>query len=167
MDKNTPEHLSLYVRSKTRRYKIASGDEIVEAARAEVGRRMSRGASFTDPNSARNFFRDKLSGLQREVFAVAFLDTRNRLIEYAELFHGTIDGAEVHPREVLRSALQHNAGAVIVAHNHPSGCPDPSAADRAVTVQLKQALSLVGIRLLDHVVVGNSDAVSLAARGWV
>ena len=109
---------------------------------------------------------DKLGGLEREVFAAVFLDTRHRLIEYAELFQGTIDGAEVHPREVVRHALRCNAAAVIVAHNHPSGTVDPSAADRAVTERLKQALALVDVRVLDHVIVGGCETLSLAERGW-
>lgn len=167
MDKSTPEHLSLYVRSNSRRYKVASGDEIVEAARAVVGQRMRRGTSFTDPKKAKEFFRDKLSGLQREVFAAAFLDSRHRLIEYAELFQGTIDGAEVHPREVVRHAIRTNCAAIIIGHNHPSGSVEPSAADRAVTAQLKQVLSLVDVRLLDHVVVGGHQTTALAERGWV
>ncbi len=111
----------LYARSELRRYRVASADEIIEAARAVAGQRMQRGEAFTDPLASARFFQDKLAGLEREVFAAVFLDTRHRLIEYAELFHGTIDGAEVHPREVVRRALRCNAAAMIVAHNHPSG----------------------------------------------
>lgn len=157
----------LYVRDGRRRYQPATSEQIIEAARRVVDRRMCRGASFTDPAAARGFFRDKLAGLEREVFAVAFLDTRHRLIDYAELFQGTIDGAEVHPREVVRESLIRNAAALIVGHNHPSGTPEPSAADRAVTAQLKQALALVDVRLLDHIVVGGHVTVALAERGWV
>lgn len=157
----------LYVKGRARRYKVANADEILEAARVVVGERMQRGASFSDPMKAREFFRDKLAGQQREMFAAAYLDTRHRLLEYRELFHGTIDGAEVHPREVAREAIRSNAAAVIVGHNHPSGSPEPSAADRAVTARLKQALSLVEVRLLDHVVVGGLQTISLAERGWV
>ena len=158
---------SLYVRGRHSRYRPASADQILEAARQVVDQRMQRGASFRDPSVSRGFFRDKLAGLEREVFATALLDTRHRLIEYAELFHGTIDGAEVHPREVVRQALLHNAAAVIVAHNHPSGDAEPSAADRAVTILLKQALAMVGVRLLDHIVVGGSQTFAMAERGWV
>ena len=102
-----------------------------------------------------------------EVFAAAFLDSRHRLIEYAELFQGTIDGAEVHPREVVRHAIRTNCAAIIIGHNHPSGSVEPSAADRAVTAQLKQVLSLVDVRLLDHIVVGGHQTTALAERGWV
>lgn len=157
---------SLYVRCSTRRYSKATSEQILEAAREIVDARTQRGMAFTDPNAACDFFRDKLSGRDREVFAAIMLDTRHRLIEYVELFFGTIDGAEVHPREVAKEALRLNAAAVIVAHNHPSGEVEPSAADRAVTTRLKQALALVDIRLLDHVVVGGRDSLSMAARGW-
>ena len=157
----------LYVRSSTGRYKAATADRVVAAARAVAEQRVQRGQAFSDPNLASRYFQDMLGGLEREVFAVAFLDTRHRLIEYAELFQGTIDGAEVHPREVVRAALRFNAAAVLVAHNHPSGELEPSAADRAVTVRLKQALALVEVRLLDHVIVGGRHSQSMAARGLV
>lgn len=158
----------LFVRDTRGRYHPANADQIIEAARLVVDRRMQRGTLFTDPAIASRFFRDKLAGLQREVFAAAFIDTRHRLIDYAELFFGSVDGAEVHPREVVRQALILNAAAVLVAHNHPSGEPEPSAADRALTARLKQALALVDVRLLDHFVVGgNTIPVSMAARGWV
>lgn len=156
----------LYVRSELRRYRVANADEIIDAARAAVGQRMQRGASLKDPQASERFFQDKLAGLEREVFAAVFLDTRHLLIEYVELFQGTIDGAEVHPRVVIREALRCNATCVIVAHNHPSGAVEPSAADRAVTARLKQALALVDIRLLDHIVVGGHSAMSMAARGF-
>ena len=128
---------------------------------------LERGEALTDPASAGRYFAQRLRGQAIEVFAVLFLDTRHRALGFEELFRGTIDGAEVHPREVVRRALAHNAAAVIVGHNHPSGNPEPSAADRAVTAQLKQSLALVDVRLLDHFVIGDGAPVSLAARGWV
>lgn len=155
----------LFVRSRTRRYTAASPDEIVEAARDLIDQRLQRGTSFANPGAAAAYFQGKLAGFEREVFAAAFLDTRHRLIEYQELFHGTIDGAEVHPREVVRHALRCNAAALIVAHNHPSGTPEASAADRAVTIRLKQALALVDIRLLDHLIVAGPAAHSMASAG--
>lgn len=158
---------ALYVRGCRHRYRPATADQIVTAARQVVDQRVRRGASFKDPSVSREYFRDKLAGLEREVFAAVFLDTRHRLIEYVELFQGTIDGAEVHPREVARQALLHNAAAVIVAHNHPSGDTEPSDADRAITIRLKQALALVDVRLLDHVVVGGQQALAMAAHGWI
>lgn len=166
MESEAAQGNQLYVRSELRRYRVANADEIIEAARAVAGQRMQRGESFTDPQASARFFQDKLAGLEREIFAAVFLDTRHRLIEYAELFHGTIDGAEVHPRVVVREALRCNAAAVIVAHNHPSGTAEPSAADRAVTARLKQALALMDIRLLDHIVVGGDTAMSMAAKGF-
>ena len=129
--------------------------------------RLERGETLTDPGAAGRYFAQRLRGHPNEVFAVLFLDTRHRALAFEELFRGTVDGAEVHPREVVRRALVHNAAAVIVGHNHPSGSAEPSAADRAVTARLKQALALVDIRLLDHFVVGDGVPVSLAARGWV
>jgi DNA repair protein RadC len=142
------------------------------AAAIELGQRhlhaqLERGAVLTDPQMAGRYFVQRLRGYAHEVFAAMFLDTRHRTIAFEELFRGTIDGAEVHPREIVRRALAHNAAAVIVGHNHPSGNPEPSAADRAVTARLKQALAIVDLRLLDHFVVGDGPPVSMAARGWV
>ena len=128
---------------------------------------LERGEALTDPASAGRYFAQRLRGQSREVFAALFLDTRHRALAFEELFRGTVDGAEVHPREVVRRALAHNAASVMVGHNHPSGNPEPSAADRAVTARLKQSLSLVDVRLLDHFVIGDGAPVSLAARGWV
>lgn len=157
----------LYLRNEAGGYVSACDDVIVEMARAVAMRRVVRSNSFADPSTAQGFFRDKLGGLEREVFAVALLDTRHRMIRYEEMFQGTIDGAEVHPREVVKAALKYNAAAVIVAHNHPSGVVDCSAADRAVTSRLKQALALVDIRLLDHIIVAGNHAASMAANGLV
>src|SRR5690606_20649337 len=128
---------------------------------------LERGEALTDPAAAGRYFAQRLRGQPCEVFAALFLDTRHRALAFEELFRGTVDGAEVHPREVVRHALACNAAAVIVGHNHPSGSPEPSAADRAVTARLKQALALVDIRLLDHFVIGDGPPVSLASRGWV
>ncbi len=142
------------------------------AAALELGHRhlaagLARGEALSDPQAAGRYFSQRLRGLPNEVFAALFLDARHRTLAFEELFRGTVDGAEVHPREVVRRALAHNAAAVIVGHNHPSGSAEPSAADRAVTTRLKQALALVDIRLLDHFVIGDGPAVSLAARGWI
>ncbi|RYZ70186.1 MAG: JAB domain-containing protein [Lysobacteraceae bacterium] len=142
------------------------------AAALELGHRhlaaaLERGQVLSDPASAGRYFTQRLRTRPHEVFAALFLDTRHRALAFEEMFQGTVDGAEVHPREIVRRALAHNAAAVIIGHNHPSGDAEPSAADRAVTARLKQALSLVEIRLLDHFVVGDGPAVSLAARGWV
>jgi DNA repair protein RadC len=142
------------------------------AAALELGQRhlsaaLERGEAMTDPQAAGRYFAQRLRGRPHEVFAALFLDTRHRALGFEELFHGTLDGAEVHPRVVVQRALALNAAAVIVGHNHPSGNPEPSAADRAVTARLKQALALVDLRLLDHFVIADGPPVSLAARGWV
>ncbi|MFC4727395.1 RadC family protein [Coralloluteibacterium thermophilus] len=128
---------------------------------------LARGEALTDPARAGAYFARRLRGLPHEVFAVLFLDTRHRVIAFEELFRGTIDGAEVHAREVVKRALAHNAAALMLGHNHPSGSSEPSAADRAVTLRLKSALALVDVRVLDHFVVGDGPPVSLATRGWV
>ncbi len=142
------------------------------AAALELGQRhlaadLERGTTLTDPDAAGRYFTQRLRTRPHEVFAALFLDTRHRALAFEELFSGTLDSAEIHPREVVRRALAHNAAAVIVGHNHPSGCPEPSAADRAITARLREALELVQVRLLDHFVIGDGRPVSLAARGWV
>ncbi len=126
---------------------------------------LSKPDAVRDPDSVADYFALNLRDRPQEVFAAAFLDTRHRILAFEELFFGTLDGASVHPREVVRRALHHRAAAIIVAHNHPSGSPDPSAADIAVTRRLREALALVDIRLLDHFIVGEGRPLSLAARG--
>ena len=161
-----PVTSTLFVRENAN-YAPAKADQVLQAAQEIIDARMVRGTSFKDPAVACDFFRDKLGHREREVFVAVMLDARHRLIDYVELFLGTIDGAEVHPREVVRVALRLNAVAVLVAHNHPSGEVQPSAADRAVTIRLKQALALLDIRLLDHVIVGGRQSMSMAAQGWI
>lgn len=139
----------------------------IELGHRQLAADLARGEALADPQAAGRYFARRLRGHPCEVFAALFLDTRHRALGFEELFRGTVDGAEVHPREVARRALAHNAAALIVGHNHPSGSPEPSAADRAVTARLKQALALVDVRLLDHFVIGDGAPVSLAARGWV
>ncbi len=141
-------------------------------AALELGRRYLEApsdprSSLTAPLDAARFFKARLTDLPHEVFCCLFLDTRHRLIRYEELFRGTIDGATVYPREVVKRALQHNASAVILGHNHPSGVSEPSEADRSITLKLAKALALVEIRLLDHLVVSRGGHVSLAERGWI
>ncbi|MGF1548448.1 MAG: DNA repair protein RadC [Thiotrichales bacterium] len=139
---------------------------VIEMASRHLQARLKRGESFTSPGLSRSYVQQRLRHYPHEVFACLFLDTRHRLLAYEELFRGTIDGASVHPREVVRAALKHNAAAVILAHNHPSGVAEPSAADRQITQRLKDALALVDVRVLDHIVVGE-DAVSMAELGMV
>ncbi len=139
-------------------------------ATLELGRRylletISRGDAFENPAITRRFLSAKLRHKGHEVFGVLFLDNAHRVIAFEELFHGTINGASVYPRVVLQRALTHNAAAVIFAHNHPSGIAEPSTADRQITDTLCSVLLMVDIRVLDHFVIGESEAVSFAERG--
>lgn len=145
---------------------LADEATILGQAEAILRKRLERLGSISAPEQAGSFLRMRLAGLDHEEFHVVFLDARHQIIAVEGLFRGTVDGSEVHPREVVRAAMRHNAAAVILAHNHPSGNPEPSAADRAITARLKQALALVEVRVLDHIVVAETT-VSLAARGWV
>jgi len=125
------------------------------------------GASFTSSHAVRDWLRLQLASLEREEFTVLFLDNQHRLIAHETLFTGTISHTQVHPREVVKAGLKHNAAAIIVAHCHPSGHAEPSNADRQVTTRIQQALDLVDIRLLDHLVIGGLEIVSFAERGWL
>lgn len=141
-------------------------------ATLELGRRhllatLQRGDALSSPDDTRRFLAARLRDYPHEVFAALFLDNRHRVIAFEELFSGTIDGASVHPREVVKRALAHNAAALILAHNHPSGVAEPSRADESITRRLKEALALVEIRVLDHLVVGDGEIVSLAERGLI
>lgn len=142
-------------------------DQAILAAAEDVLRvRMLRLGTIHSPADAFDFLRMRLGGLLHEEFHAIWLDNRHRILDCQRLFTGTVDGASIYPREVVRAALRHNASAVILAHNHPSGVAEPSASDGAVTRELKAALNLVGVRVLDHVVVGET-CVSLAGRGLV
>lgn len=137
----------------------------LELAERYLETSFSRGDAISDPGMTRRYLKGKLRGHPQEVFACLFLDNQHRLIRYEELFYGTIDGASVHPREVVRRVIRHNAAAVIFAHNHPSGVAEPSQADRRITDRLKSALALVDVRVLDHMVVGDQEVTSFAERG--
>ncbi len=143
----------------------ATGDEVLRAAHGCLARRLRRGAALESPRAAHDYLRVSLGGLGHEVFAVLYLDNRHRLIECQQLFRGTLDGATVHPREVVKEALSRNAAACLLVHNHPSGIAEPSQADELITRRLKEALALVDIRVLDHLVVAGDDVVSFAERG--
>lgn len=137
----------------------------VELVRRHLAESLSRPGGFSTPRAACDFLAAHLRDLPHEVFCCFYLDNRNRLIHFEELFRGTLDGASVHPREVVKRALELNAAALILAHNHPSGVAEPSHADEAITRRLRDALALVEIRLLDHLVVGDGECTSLAERG--
>jgi DNA repair protein RadC len=144
--------------------KYAQLQAVLEMSRRHMYEQLSRGDALCSPEQTRRFLSAQLAAYPHEVFACLFLDNRNRVIYFDKMFYGTIDGASVYPREVVRAALKHNAAAVIFAHNHPSGVAEPSQADERITRRLKDALSLVDVRVLDHIVVGD-QMVSFAERG--
>lgn len=157
---------ALQVQDPNGLYRSASDEEVLNAARSAINRRFRRGRALTSPVDSQEFLAVRLAHLEHEVFAVLWLDNRHRILAFEELFRGTIDGSSVHPREVVKSALGHNAAACIMAHNHPSGVSEPSRADLNITQRLRDALALVDVRVLDHIVVGET-CTSLAERGLV
>ncbi|WP_049631458.1 DNA repair protein RadC [Cellvibrio sp. pealriver] len=145
--------------------KYAQLQAVLEMGRRHLSAAMKAGDLLTSPDLVRQYLSAQLRHQQREVFAVLFLDNQNRLIAYEELFFGTIDGAAVYPRELVKRSLAHNAASVILSHNHPSGVAEPSQADQRITQRIIAALDLVDVRVLDHMVVGNEEVVSFAERG--
>jgi DNA repair protein RadC len=141
--------------------------EIIEAALRILSKRMSRGSLLASPRAARDYLTLRFGAVEHEVFSVLYLTKRHQVIACEELFRGTIDGASVHPRIIVKQALRYNAAALIISHNHPSGIAEPSQADELITQRIKEALALVDIRLIDHIIVGNGASVSLAERGLV
>ncbi|MBD9361773.1 RadC family protein [Methylomonas fluvii] len=154
----------LYQRGHNRRYQVADDEAILFQALQIYQRRFSRGEALTSPDKAKDCIQIKLTPFEHEVFMAVFLDNQHKVIACEELFRGTIDGASVYPREVVKTALRHNAAALIFAHNHPSGISEPSQADRTITEKLKTALALIDIRVLDHFVVGET-VYSFAEHG--
>lgn len=143
-------------------------EKILQAAQDILHRRLIRQGKIGEPSEAARYLQARCAHLDHEIFGVMFLDTRHQIIAVEHMFRGTIDSSEVHPREVAKAALQHNAAAVLFFHNHASSHnPEPSAADRAVTARLKQALALLDIRVLDHFVITADECTSMAQRGWV
>lgn len=145
--------------------KYAQLQAVLEMGRRHLGERLMRGEPISGPDDTSAFLLSRLRDHPFEVFAVLFLDNRHRVLAFEELFRGTIDGASVHPREVVRRALHHNAAAVILSHNHPSGVAEPSQADCRITERLRDALGLIDVRVLDHLIVGDAGCCSLAQRG--
>ncbi len=137
----------------------------LELIRRALREKISNGSMLSSPASVRDYLRLQFVGKEHEVFVVLFLDAQNRVLGTEELFRGTLTQTSVYPREVVKRALRHNAAAVILAHNHPSGVAEPSRSDEALTSALKQALALVDVKVLDHFVVGNGTAMSFAERG--
>ncbi len=140
---------------------------IIEMAHRHLRESLERGDVLTSPEQTQRYLRLRLQSYPYEVFACLFLDNRHRIIAFEELFQGTIDGASVYPREVVRRSLHHNAAAIIFSHNHPSGVAEPSQADEQITLRLKEALALIDVRVLDHIVVGYENSISLAERGVI
>ncbi len=146
--------------------KYAQLQAVLEMARRHLAESLTREDALTSPEAARQYLQAQLRDREQEVFACLMLDNRHRVIAFRELFQGSIDGASVYPREVVKQALADNAAAVILAHNHPSGVAEPSQADIAITRRLKEALALVDIRVLDHLVVGD-EVVCFSERGLI
>ncbi len=140
---------------------------VLEMGRRHLESSLKHGDAFTDADTTMLYIKQRLRAYPHEVFACLYLDNQHRFLQFDELFRGTIDGASVYPREVVKSALQHNAAALILAHNHPSGIAEPSQADIHITKRIQSALDLVDIRVLDHIIVGDADVTSLAQLGHV
>lgn len=147
--------------------KLAELQAALELGRRHLAITLERQDVMSSPETTRHFLSARLRGLRHEVFAILFLDNQHRLIAFEELFRGTLDACSVHPRQVVERALHLNAAAVILAHNHPSGIAEPSGADRHITKRLQEALDLIDVRVLDHLVVGEGRPASFAERGWI
>ena len=142
--------------------------EVIDMALEIIECRLRKpGEAMSSPQVVKDYLTIKLAELEHEVFAALFLDGQHRVIQYTEMFRGTLSQTSVYPREVVKEALRINAGAVIFAHNHPSGVAEPSRADEALTKTLKDALALVEVKVLDHIIVGGTDTVSFAERGLI
>ena len=140
---------------------------VIEMSRRALNEEMKSGDALNSPRAVREYLQLLLRGREQEVFMVLFLDAQHRVLAAEELFHGTLTQTSVYPREVVKRSLSHNAAAVILAHNHPSGITEPSQSDRLLTDALKQALALVDVRVLDHIIVAGSGSLSFAERGMI
>ncbi|BBL36006.1 hypothetical protein Nstercoris_02285 (plasmid) [Nitrosomonas stercoris] len=158
---------TLYVKDPKGQYVVASDEMIYMATRVAIERKYPQRTVINEPEIAADYFKNKLNGFEHEVFSIIFLDSQNKLIAYREMFNGTLTCASVYPREVVKAAISYNAAAVILAHNHPSGQPEPSKADEEITKCLKEALDLIDVRVLDHIIVGGNTTKSMAAMGLI
>lgn len=140
---------------------------VLEMGRRHLAASIQRESALESPQAVRDFLKAKLRHEPHEVFACLFLDTKHRVLTFETLFYGTIDGASVYPRQVVKRALANNAAAVILTHNHPSGVAEPSQADKILTERLKEALALVDVRVLDHFIVGDGEPLSMVENGWM
>ena len=157
-------HKTFRIRDTNGIYRSISRDTLIEGARQCILDRFKSGFKISSPACAEEYVQTMLSDREHEIFAVLFLDNRHQVIDYQEMFRGTVDGTSVYPREVVKEALARNAAAVLLVHNHPSGIAEPSSADQAITRRLKSALDLVDIRVIDHLIVGQT-VTSMASRG--
>lgn len=155
----------LFVQDTAGTYRPAQADEVLQAAQSLLMSRVRNTEIFTSPHAVKDFLRVRLARLEHEVFAVVHLDSQNRMIEYVEMFRGTVSQTSVYPREIVKETLARNSAAVILVHNHPSGAAQPSRADEALTQTLKAALALVDVRVLDHLIVAGVDVLSFAEKG--
>jgi DNA repair protein RadC len=145
---------------------LANQEKILKQAARILEHRATYNPEFMEsPEAVKKMFACRLQMEKQEVFSVAFLDNRHRVIAVEDMFYGTINSAAVYPREVVRAAMKHNCAAVILSHNHPSGMAEPSRSDVEITKKLKQALSLIDVRILDHIIIGSGITTSLAERG--
>ncbi len=156
----------LMIRTASGKYVPAPKLDVLQVAAQYMVRDIG-GVPLETPRATQNFLVATLAPREAEVFCMITLDNRHRVIRFHELFNGTIDGASVHPREVVKACLADNCAAVILAHNHPSGIPEPSQADEMITYRLRDALGLVDVRVLDHIIVGGTKCVSFAERGLI
>ena len=145
--------------------RAVSDTEIVTFAQQLIARKFRRGRALCSSEDTRRFFMLKLAEYEHEVFCVLFLDNKHQVLKFEEMFRGTHNEASVYPREVVKRALFHNAAAVMLVHNHPSGVPEPSIADRRITERLSDALALIDVRILDHFIVAGNQSISFAESG--
>ena len=147
--------------------KFSQLQAVLEMARRHLAERLRRDSALESPQAVRDYLKALLRHEQHEVFGCLFMDSKHRMLTFEVLFRGSIDSASVYPRQVVKRALRHNAAAVIFCHNHPSGIPEPSEADRTLTQRLKEALDLVEVRVLDHFIVGDGEPLSMVEYGWM
>ncbi len=157
----------LYVRDQSGDFVVAECDVVVAAAKRHLGRRIRRGVKLTSPKVVRDFLAVTLGDRDCEYFCIILLDAHHRFLRFVELFRGTIDGASVHPREVVKLVLEAQSAAVVLVHNHPSQNNQFSAADEQITRRLKSALDYIDVRVLDHLLVAGSEVISAAERGLI
>ncbi len=165
LSSSTTETCALLVREQTGSYRPAQFDEVLHVAQQMLAQRVRGSDALASPQDVRDFLAVRLGSLEHEVFAVLHLDAANRIIDYVEMFRGTLTQTSVYPREVLKDAMQRNSAALVLVHNHPSGLGSPSRADEMLTKTVKTTLALVDVRVIDHMIVAGHNVVSMAELG--